>query len=55
VNGKLRDRITVPKTATKEEIENAALAAPKVRETTAGLSIAKIIVVPGKLVNIVAK
>jgi leucyl-tRNA synthetase len=55
VNGKLRDRITVPKTATKEEIETAALAAPKVRETTAGLSIAKIIVVPGKLVNIVAK
>jgi leucyl-tRNA synthetase len=55
VNGKLRDRITVPKTAMKEEIETAALAAPKVRETTAGLSIAKIIVVPGKLVNIVAK
>ena len=55
VNGKLRDRITVPKAATKEEIETAALAAPKVRESTAGLSIAKIIVVPGKLVNIVAK
>jgi len=55
VNGKLRDRIVVPKAATKEEIEAAAQAAPKVREATAGLTVAKTIVVPGKLVNIVAK
>ena len=55
VNGKLRDRIRVPVHATKDEIEAAAKASPKVAEATAGLAIAKAIVVPGKLVNIVAK
>jgi len=45
----------VPKDSTKEQIEKAALESPKVAEATAGLSIAKVIVVPGKLVNIVAK
>ncbi len=55
VNGKVRDRLRVPKDSSKEEIEKAALAAPKVVESTAGLSIAKVIIVPGKLVNIVAK
>jgi leucyl-tRNA synthetase len=55
VNGKVRDRLRVPKDSSKEDIEKTALAAPKVVESTAGLSIAKVIVVPGKLVNIVAK
>ena len=55
VNGKVRERLLVPKDSTKEQIEKAALESPKVVEATAGLSIAKVIVVPGKLVNIVAK
>ena len=55
VNGKVRERLRVPKDSTKEQIEKAALESPKVAEATAGLSIAKVIVVPGKLVNIVAK
>ena len=55
VNGKVRERLRVPKDSTKEQIEKAALESPKVVEATAGLSIAKVIVVPGKLVNIVAK
>jgi leucyl-tRNA synthetase len=55
VNGKVRDRLRVSKDSTKEQIESAALASPKVLESTAGLSIAKVVVVPGKLVNIVAK
>jgi len=55
VNGKVRKRLRVPKDSTKEQIEKAALESPKVVEATAGLSIAKVIVVPGKLVNIVAK
>ena len=54
VNGKLRDRITVAKDAPKEDIEAAAQAAEKVKEHTDGKTIRKIIVVPGRLVNIVA-
>jgi leucyl-tRNA synthetase len=45
----------ISKDATKEEIEKAALTSEKVREATAGQSIVKVVVVPGKLVNIVAK
>jgi len=54
VNGKLRDKITVPKDAPKEAVEAAAQAAPKVLEHTEGKTIRKVIVVPGRLVNIVA-
>jgi leucyl-tRNA synthetase len=54
VNGKLRDRLIVPKEISKEEVEKLALASPKVAEFTAGLTIRKVIVVPGKLVNVVA-
>jgi len=53
VNGKLRDKIVVKKDATKEDIEKAALACPKVAEQTAGKDVKKIVVVPGRLVNIV--
>ena len=55
VNGKLRDRIRVPSQASREDIEAAARASAKVAEATAGQTITKVIVVPGKLVNIVAK
>ena len=54
VNGKLRDRLTVAKDIAKEELEKLALASGKVAEFTAGLTVRKTIVVPGKLVNIVA-
>jgi leucyl-tRNA synthetase len=54
VNGKLRDRLTVPKDHPKEAVEALALASPKVAEFTAGLTVRKVIVVPGKLVNVVA-
>jgi len=54
VNGKIRDKIVVSKDATKEAIEAAAFASPKVQEFTNGKSIKKVVVVPGKLVNIVA-
>ena len=53
INGKLRDKLTVKRDATSEEIEAAALASPKVQEWTSGKTIRKIVVVPGKLVNIV--
>ena len=53
INGKLRDRISVKKDAVAAQIEAAALAAPKVLEHLGGNSPKKVIVVPGKLVNIV--
>jgi len=54
VNGKLRDRMKVPIAASDEEIKAATLANPKVKESVAGKTIHKIVVVPKKLVNIVA-
>ncbi len=53
INGKLRDRISVKKDAALAQIESAALAAPKVLEHLGENSPKKVIVVPGKLVNIV--
>jgi len=53
VNGKVRDKIIVKKEATKEEVEAAARSSAKVAEWTAGKEIRKVVVVPGKLVNIV--
>ena len=53
VNGKLRDRITVPVSASEEEVRTAALAAERVRSFLEGKTIRKVISVPGKLINIV--
>ncbi len=53
VNGKVRDKIVVKKEATKEEIEAGARSSAKIVEWTAGKEIKKVVVVPGKLVNIV--
>jgi leucyl-tRNA synthetase len=54
VNGKLRDRIIVPVDIAQADLETAACAAERVQPFLAGLTIRKIIVVPRKLVNIVA-
>jgi leucyl-tRNA synthetase len=53
VNGKLRDTITVPATATKEQIEAEAQSSVKVKVYTDGKEVKKVITVPGRLVNIV--
>jgi leucyl-tRNA synthetase len=53
VNGKLRGRVTVPASASKDEIEEAAKAEPNVVKFTEGKTLRKVIVVPGKLVNII--
>ncbi len=53
VNGKRRDEITMPKTATKEQAEAAALALDSVVRALAGATPKKVIVVPGKIVNVV--
>jgi len=54
VNGKLRDRLTVSLNATDAEVEKAALALPKIKELIADTTVRKVVVVPKKLVNIVA-
>ncbi len=54
VNGKLREKIIVKKDAANAAVEEQALAGPKVRESLEGKTVRKVIVVPGKLVNIVA-
>jgi leucyl-tRNA synthetase len=53
VNGKLRDKILVKKDTTKEVLEKAALALPKVRQLTSDRTVRKIVIVPARLVNIV--
>ncbi|MBF0463003.1 MAG: leucine--tRNA ligase [Magnetococcales bacterium] len=53
VNGKLRARLTVATTASRETIEAAALAEPTIQHHLAGQTIRKMVWVPGKLLNIV--
>ncbi len=55
VNGKVRGQIAVPAQADKAAIEAAALANENVRRFIDGLTVRKVIVVPHKLVNVVAK
>ena len=55
VNGKVRDKLTVSVSVSKEELESAAKALPRVQEFTEGKTIVKVIVVPKKLINIVVK
>ncbi len=54
VNGKVRDKIFIPNDAPKEEVEKLALESGKVQSFIEGLTLRKVIVVPGRLVNIVA-
>jgi leucyl-tRNA synthetase len=54
VMGKVRGRITVPASADNKAVEDAALAEEKVIAAIDGKTVRKVIVVPGKIVNIVA-
>ena len=54
VNGKVRAKLEVPANADKDTVESLARAEPNVQKFTDGKTIRKVIVVPGKLVNIVA-
>ena len=53
VNGRLRGRIRVPADAGREAIEQAALAEPNVRRHIGDRPVRKLVVVPGRLVNVV--
>ena len=55
VNGKVRAKVKMAKDTPKEEAEKQALANEHVQKFTAGKDIKKVIVVPNKIVNIVAK
>ena len=51
--GKLRDTLSAPKGASKEDLEALALGSDKVQRSIGGAAIRKVIVVPDRLVNIV--
>jgi leucyl-tRNA synthetase len=53
VNGKKRDELTIARDADKTAIEQAALALDKVTKALDGKPVRKVIVVPGRIVNIV--
>ena len=55
VNGKVRGHILVPAEASEEEVRTRALAEPRVAEHVAGKQIAKMVVVPGRLVSVVVR
>jgi len=55
INGKLRARLQVPADISKDDLEKAALEDEKIKSHVEGKTIRKVIVVPGRLVNIVAK
>lgn len=55
VNGKVRGRLTVPAEATKEELEKIAMADANIQAHIGDATVRKVICVPGRLVNIVAK
>jgi leucyl-tRNA synthetase len=53
VNGKLRGHMRAPKSAGREELEQLALAHDAVTRFTNGQAVKKVVVVPGRLVNVV--
>ncbi|HLR91643.1 MAG TPA: leucine--tRNA ligase [Atopostipes sp.] len=54
VNGKVRGKAKAPRSISKEDLEQLALKNDNIQEHITGLTVRKVIVVPGKLVNIVA-
>ncbi len=55
INGKVRAKEKVPADISREDMEKLFLETPRIKELTEGKEIVKVIVVPGKLVNIVVK
>jgi len=54
VNGKVRDRIRIPATASKEETEQTARASEKIQKYLDGCEVKKVIIVPARIVNFIA-
>jgi leucyl-tRNA synthetase len=55
VNGKVRDRASVPAAADRDELERVAMASERIRAHVDGKTVVKVVVVPGKLVNVVVR
>lgn len=55
INGKVKARVEVPADAPQDDIQAAAMADSRVAELTAGKQVVKVIVVPGRMVNLVVK
>jgi leucyl-tRNA synthetase len=53
VNGKVRSRVAVPASASQDDVREAALADEKIRALTGDVAPRKVVVVPGRLVNVV--
>ena len=55
VSGKVRAKLTVPADISRDELERLAMEDQNVKRHLEGKTVAKVIVVPGKLINIVAR
>jgi leucyl-tRNA synthetase len=55
INGKIKAKINIATDLTEKQIEEAALASEEVNAALEGKTVAKVIVIKGRLVNIVAK
>ena len=55
INGKVRDKLTVPSELSSAELEKVALQQEKVQQLVEGKTVVKVIAVPNKLVNIVVR
>jgi leucyl-tRNA synthetase len=55
INGKVRSVLTVTLSDSKEQVEAAALALPRIQELLDGVTVATVVVIPGRIVNIVTK
>jgi leucyl-tRNA synthetase len=55
LNGKVRAHVTVAPDTPENEVKRRALEEPRVREMTAGKEVVKVVVVPGRLVNVVVR
>jgi leucyl-tRNA synthetase len=53
VNGKVRDKVTVPAGASEEVVRAAVMASPRIQAELAGNQVRKFVYVPGRLVNLV--
>jgi len=55
VNGKVRDRLQAPPSASREQLETDARERPRIQSYLEGKTVAKVVVVPGRLVNFVVR
>jgi len=55
INGKVRDKLTVPREISQPELEKLVMASERIQKFIEGRDIVKVVLIPQKLVNIVVK